>query len=93
MRVRSKNEVEKYYNKVYINQFYIEFLQFFEVDLQRFFCLVVYKLCDDFFRYFDFFQIFQLMGGYMVGRGDFNVEYDNFMELELRVIDFNESFF
>lgn len=28
----------------------------------------------------------------MVGRGDFNVEYDNFMELELRVIDFNESF-
>lgn len=92
MRVRSKNEVEKYYNKVYINQFYVEFLQFFEVDLQRFFCLVVYKLCDDFFRYFDFFQIFQLMGGYMVGRGDFNVEYDNFMELELRVIDFNESF-
>jgi transcriptional adapter 2-alpha len=31
------------------------------------------------------------MGGYMAGRGDFNVEHDNYMELELRTIDFNPS--
>lgn len=91
MRVRSKNEVEKHYNKVYINQPHMELPQFPEADLQRFPCPVVYKLCDDPPRYPDSSQIFQLMGGYMAGRGDFNVEHDNFMELELRAIDFNES--
>ncbi|XP_061193144.1 transcriptional adapter 2-alpha-like [Saccostrea echinata] len=91
MRVRGKTEVEKHYNKWFINQANPELPQFPEADLERFPCPVVYKLCDDPPRYPDSSQIFQLMGGYMAGRGDFNVEHDNFMELELRAIDFNEA--
>lgn len=89
LRVRGKNEVEKHYNKFFINQPHPELPQFPEADLERVPCPVVYKLCDDPPRYPDSSQVFQLMGGYMAGRGDFNVEHDNYLELELRNIDFS----
>lgn len=91
MRVRGKNEVEKHYNKFYLNQPDAELPQLPEADMQRFPCPVVYKLCDDPPRFPESSQSFQLMGGYMAGRGDFNVEHDNFMELELRAIEFDDN--
>ena len=34
-------------------------------------------------------QVTTEMGGYMAGRGDFTTEYDNFMELDLRSLEFS----
>jgi hypothetical protein len=47
----------------------------------------MYKLCDDPPRYPENNEL----SGYMAGRGDFHVEYDNFMELEIKNLTFDDD--
>ncbi|KAK3100129.1 hypothetical protein FSP39_015155 [Pinctada imbricata] len=89
MRTKSKEEIERHYNKCFINNPPAELPQFPEPAIERFPCPVTFKLCDDPPRYAESSTGFQEMGGYMAGRGDFNVEHDNYAELDVQSIQFD----
>ena len=91
MRTKSKQEIERHYNKCYINYPLAELPQFPEASVEKFPSPVMYKLCDDPPRYAESSTAFQEMGGYMAGRGDFNTEYDNFAELDMQHLQFDTS--
>lgn len=91
LRIKNKGECERHYNKSYINCPVPELPQFEEYFREVYPQPLVYKLCDDPPRYPDSSAGHQEMGGYMAARGDFNVEYDNFQELEIQAISFNED--
>ncbi|OWF55975.1 Transcriptional adapter 2-alpha [Mizuhopecten yessoensis] len=88
LRTKNKEECKRHYNKSYINDPIPVLPQFGDWSQQVYPQPQVYKLCDDPPRFPDSSVLQQEMGGYMAARGDFNVEYDNFQELEIQSISF-----
>lgn len=91
LRTKTKEECKRHYNKSYINDPVVDLPQFREWNQEVYPQPLVYKLCDDPPRFPDTSVMQQEMGGYMAARGDFNVEYDNFQELEIQSISFDEE--
>lgn len=91
IHTKSKWECEMHYNKYYIQNPEPPLPELPGTELQVFPQPVMYKLSDDPPRYADCSLMYQEMGGYMAGRGDFNTEYDNFSELDLKTLEFDDS--
>jgi len=91
IHTKSKTECEHHYNKCYITEAHDALPKFRNFTMEVHSQPLVYKLCDDPPRYQDSSVAFQEMGGYMAARGDFNVEYDQFSELEILSLSFDET--
>ncbi|XP_060064792.1 transcriptional adapter 2-alpha-like [Ylistrum balloti] len=91
LRTKNKEECKRHYNQSYINGAIPVLPQFPDWSQQVYPQPLVYKLCDDPPRFPDSSVLHQEMGGYMAARGDFNIEYDNFQELEIQSISFDED--
>lgn len=85
LRTKTQAECQYHYNKCYIDKPHDDLPHFVEADRTVFPQPIVYKLCDDPPRYPENNEL----SGYMAGRGDFMVEYDNFMELEVKNLNFD----
>ncbi|XP_033743999.1 transcriptional adapter 2-alpha-like isoform X1 [Pecten maximus] len=91
LRTKNKEECKRHYNTSYINGPIPDLPQFRDWNQHVYPQPLVYKLCDDPPRFPDTSVVQQEMGGYMAARGDFNIEYDNFQELEIQSISFDEE--
>ncbi|KAL5015418.1 hypothetical protein ScPMuIL_009688 [Solemya velum] len=96
-QLRSKNKVEceQHYNSTYIDKAQSPLSELSYSDCTTMAVPVVFK-CESFCRRTlpvppENSPMFYDMGGYMATRGDFNMEHDNFMELDIRNISFEEN--
>ncbi|XP_076114695.1 transcriptional adapter 2-alpha-like [Mytilus galloprovincialis] len=87
LRTKSQSECQNHYNKYFIDKPHEDLPHFKEAERTVYPQPIVYKLCDDPPRYPENNDL----SGYMAGRGDFTIEYDNFMELEIKHLDFDEE--
>lgn len=90
---KSKQECEQHYMKHYIEQVKppLPVLEEPDIDEKCHSTPIVFKLSDDPPRPPNGSQLHSEMSGYMAARGDFNTEYDNYAELDLRDLDFNDK--
>lgn len=91
VRTKSYLECERHYNSCYIENAKDGLPEFPEADLTFFPRPVVFKLSEDPPRPADGSSLTTEMAGYMAGRGDFMTEYDNFFELDLRNLEFDNE--
>ncbi|XP_052800808.1 transcriptional adapter 2-alpha-like [Mya arenaria] len=91
-KVRTKNpvECERHYNHSYIENPKEDMPGFSEAELNLFPKPVIYKLCEDPPRPGEGSLLATEMAGYMAGRGDFMVEHENYMEMDLRGLQFDQ---
>lgn len=87
IRTKSQAECQHHYNNCYIDKAHVDLPQFKEYERKVYPQPVVFKLCDDPPRYPEN----NIWSGYMAGRGDFTMEYDNFMELEVKNLSFEDN--
>lgn len=88
---KTHTECERHYNSCYIDNPAPGLPEFPDPELDTFPCPIVYKLSEDPPRPADHSLINSEMAGYMAGRGDFMTEYDNYMELDLRNLEFDRE--
>lgn len=91
MKTKSKQECERHYIKYFIEKPNELLPKFPDHSLSFHPLPVVFKLSEDPPRPQEGSPLFLEMGGYMAARGDFNVEHNNFVELELKDMVFDEE--
>lgn len=87
IRTKSQAECQNHYINCYVDQPHADLPEFTKYERDVHPQPIMYKLCDDPPRYPENNEL----SGYMAGRGDFHVEYDNFMELEVKNLTFDDD--
>ncbi|XP_071093164.1 transcriptional adapter 2-alpha-like [Haliotis cracherodii] len=91
MKNKSSSECEKHYNQWYIENPHQALPKFPESQITYHPSPIVFKLSEDPPRPAEGTALSIDMAGYMAARGDFSIEHDNFVELELQHIEFEND--
>lgn len=91
LKTKTKLDCERHYNKHYINEPQSPLEKFEDNMLDTHPQPLVYKLSDDPPRYPEHSASSVEMGGYMAARGDFNTEFNNYQELDVIHMAFEEE--
>ncbi|XP_029651100.1 transcriptional adapter 2-alpha [Octopus sinensis] len=89
LKTKSKQECERHYLNCFVENPNKQLPSFPEFNQAYYPSPVAFKLSDDPPRPQDGSPLFLEMGGYSAAAGDFNVEYNNFIELELKDMTFD----
>ncbi|GFO21896.1 transcriptional adapter 2-alpha [Plakobranchus ocellatus] len=91
MRTKSPEECEGHYFRCYIDNPAQPLPEFPSPENNTRSAPVIFKLSDNPPRPAENSTLWSEMGGYSAARSDFNEEYENFIELEISDMDFNED--